>query len=146
MESLDHVSLGKELERLSIAGINCLNTRDFEFSTPAGQELVGRLSSQFEAVLGNVSPLPMSWSAACDVLKAFFKANPDAQYEVRNTSSDIDNYTNTAIVYVELAMNLSTGITVHGMSTCMWKRDAEGKWCWYRFWNMRNISGNEGFV
>lgn len=132
-----------------IAGIDSLNARDFEFSTPGGQQPKERLSPHIEVTSDHISSVPMTWDVACETLKVLFQARPDLRYEVRNTSWGInqDCYSGTQVVYMELDMEeVSFGVTVHGMSTYTWKRNGKDRWQWQRFCNMRNMSGNQGLV
>lgn len=88
----------------------------------------------------------MTWEQACAGLEIFFKENPEAQYSVRNVSSDVDERKGEATVWFELVMEgTRTGMRESGVGTCVWRKWDDG-WVWLRYWNMRNMVGNEGFV
>lgn len=138
----------RELEQLSLACVDSLNARDFKFSSPAGQELTSRISSDYTAILGNMSPSPMTWNEMIAVLQVFLTDNPKLKYEVRSIESNIDPKTKNAMIFIEMNMSgVETIVTMHNMSTWLWKQDVGGRWVWYRLWNMRNIPGIcDGFV
>lgn len=146
MESLDDEQLCQKLEQLAIACTDCINVRDFAFSTLGGQEAIARISPDFEARLGDGAPIAMSWDAVLDATKVFCEAKPEAWHTIKDISSYVEHKTGTAFVYLELGMQgADPGLTVHGMSTYLWKKNGEGKWMLFRYWNMRNVGGNGGF-
>lgn len=149
MNHLTYPQLNQELERISIAGIYCLNARDFSLSTPSGLEVRKYFAPNFRVVLDHLSSTPLTWEEACTFLSTFFAENPEAQYAVRNVSSDVDAKKGVATVWFELVMEgKGDGVRESGMGTCVWRKglgEGEG-WVWGRYWNMRGMEGNLGFV
>lgn len=142
----------RDLERLGRISIECLNSRDYTFSSPAGQEILSRISPNFEAYFADISREPMSWQETfeclgrrlCSLSKG---AKREVRYVIRSMNADVSPTRGVATVYAELEMEeASEGVTVHGISTAIWERNKDGKWLCCKLHNMRNMCGNDGFV
>lgn len=139
--------LCQELKRRSIIGVLSLYTENS--TSPRLQEALSHAAPTWRAVLGYLSSRPMTWEQSRLAVRDFYECHPSAECQIRNTSANINLRKGTALVYLEFVMEGTSAmadIKLHGIGTCGWKKDDEGAWMCHKYWSMRNISGNEGFV
>lgn len=74
--------------------------------------------------------------------------DPSCFFEVRTVTSDVDESTGEAVIYVEIVVE-GFGMKeakFHTMSELKWKPDSIGFWWYYHYQGMIGMSGNDGFV
>lgn len=140
----DH-SPAAELERLSIVIPSVINSRDFDFKSPAAQELLTHVSSDF---LSQIDTLPqqgrtVSWAEQVAAWRSRAQEYPDVSFAVRSVSSTVDDTKGSAQVYVEMEVSGIGDVKLHAMNELRWKR-IDGKWMWCYVVGMRGTPGNSG--
>lgn len=142
-------STASQLERLARSATQVVNGGDFDHETPAGREFASYVSDDFQAVLDNYSPEPLSWRGLCATWKLMARLDPSVFFDIRQISSDVDDVRGKATVYVEIAATGVTGskdVKFLTMSVLSWRRDEKGRWWYHRYQGMLGTVGSGGFV
>ncbi|KAK4612080.1 hypothetical protein CLAFUW4_13158 [Fulvia fulva] len=111
------------VETLSTTAVEGINTRSFAEAKNSGLFAPG-----FEAKFDDVQAAT-SLSEHADYLREVAKAHPEYSAKVVNVSSDVDEESGSATVYMLMSvLGRSTPIRRQAMSIVRWARHEEGNW------------------
>ncbi|TKA70704.1 hypothetical protein B0A55_07356 [Friedmanniomyces simplex] len=139
-------STTSELERLSSAFVHILNDHDFDFRTPAAQELQAHLSSNFRAHLDTYAQDSEPVTLAEQIAKWRQRAqeNPEVKFRILHTMATVDEGKGRASVYVEMEVSGISDVKLQAMNELNWEC-VGGVWLCYYIIGMRGSSVNNGF-
>lgn len=126
------------LERLTKACINCINTGDYSFETPAGREFTAHVAPDFYAQLARWPGRDLSWGELCEAWRGMSNHGP---ISLQNISSVVAKM--TAVVHLELEMDGSSpDMRLSAVAELMWRRDEQsGEWGLWKYSNIWNMIG-----
>jgi hypothetical protein len=123
------------LERLSRALVNALNEHDFDFNqSPEAQEVLACISPHFKADM-DTQPQSLTWDEQIASWKERAGVHPDVRFEVKQVSSDVNERSGVAKVYMDMEVRGLGNVTLHAMNELRWRK-MHGKWLYAMFINM----------
>lgn len=134
-----------ELERLSIAFVNIVNERDFDFASKSAQELVTRLTPEWKASMDtSVSGLaPVTFAEQIARWRERASENPDVHFQIMDVFSVVDEVKGVASVYLEMEVDGVSNVKLQAMNELKW-RLVEDVWMCYYVIGMRGSKMNNG--
>ncbi|KAK5165128.1 uncharacterized protein LTR77_009225 [Saxophila tyrrhenica] len=113
-----------ELERLSCLIIHAHNERDFEFQGADTQELQAHISPQWKGEIDTGGPRdrPITWEEQTSAWKQRAEEHPDVRFDIRHVSSQVNERSGVAKVYMEMEVSGIGGVTLHAMNELRWRK------------------------
>ncbi|KAK4613105.1 uncharacterized protein CLAFUR5_13161 [Fulvia fulva] len=136
--------IGPELERLTKICIDAINQRDWDYTSPEGQDFLSHVHPSFTAIFDNV-PGKMDWAGLNAAWQTMFAAHPEGQFNITRMNTAVDTRAGYGTVVIESEATGVSNVVLHGLSEAKWRR-VNGKWLFYYHAGMRGSSGNSGFV
>lgn len=135
--------IASQLCRIARADIHAINTRDFSRQSPSGLEVLSHISPDFAAIVDNI-PYPLNWDELNDAWRAWADADDRFEFIIRDCSAYVNEQTGRASVYVDLDVVGVSNVELKGLTEQCWKREAGGKWMFYKLWASRAMHGSDG--
>jgi hypothetical protein len=132
------------LERLSVAMVDVIvNQRDFDCETAEAQEVVAHLSPNWKSDM-DTQAKGLDWTSQLASWKERAKEMPDVKFEVRQVSSEVNERSGIAKVYMDMEVTGLGSVTLHAMNELRWRR-VKGEWLCTYVLGFRGSPGNAGF-
>lgn len=130
--------LAAELEDLSTAGIQAVNDRDWDMTSPRMQRGLKHLAWDFQAQHDNF-PGSLSFEENMASSRYLAEQDPSFHLEIVHISTNIETNRMFASVWIEMNVTgVSPGVVMKGFSELKWRLDGDdGKWYCYRHLGMR---------
>lgn len=126
-----------ELERLTNTLIRILNIRDFSYTGADGKELLSHIAPNFEARFDS-HPHALSFAQQTEIWKQEMEESPLLQFSVLEMTTNIRRRSDTASVYLKLALTGESDVQFQGACELEWRWSGE-RWLLERHVTMRGV-------